>query len=119
MSKFHTDPNCLFCKIAAGEIPSTKVYEDENVYAFRDINPQAPVHILVIPREHIVSVGALDEGNSVHAAKCLEAAAKIAGQEGLANGFRLISNCGPDAGQTVPHLHFHILAGKELGEQMV
>lgn len=119
MSKFHTDPDCLFCKIAAGEIPSTKVYEDESVYAFRDINPQAPVHILVIPREHIVSAGALDESNSDSAAKCLEAVAKIAKQEQLVNGFRLISNCGPDAGQTVPHLHFHILAGKELGEKMV
>ncbi|MCM1149278.1 MAG: histidine triad nucleotide-binding protein [Butyricicoccus sp.] len=119
MSKFHTDPDCLFCKIAAGEIPSTRVYEDEDVYAFRDINPQAPVHILVIPREHIVSAGALDGSSSAHAAKCLEAVAKIAGQEGLVNGFRLISNCGPDAGQTVPHLHFHILAGKELGEKMV
>lgn len=119
MNKFHTDPECLFCKIAAGEIPSTKVYEDENVYAFRDINPQAPTHILVIPREHITSAGALDETNSAHAAKCLEAAAKIAAQENLGGGFRLISNCGPDAGQTVPHLHFHILAGKKLGEQMV
>ena len=116
---FHTDPECLFCKIAAGDIPSTKVYEDGNVYAFRDINPQAPTHILVIPREHIASAGELDGENSVHAARCLEAAAKIARQEGLDNGFRLISNCGPDAGQTVPHLHFHILAGKKLGEQMV
>ena len=119
MKQFHTDAQCLFCKIAAGEIPSAKVYEDENVYAFRDINPQAPVHILVIPREHIASAGALDAENSVHAARCLEAAARIAAQEGLEGGFRLISNCGPDAGQTVPHLHFHILAGKKLGEQMV
>ena len=118
-TKFHTDSDCLFCKIAAGDIPSTKVYEDESVYAFRDINPQAPTHILVIPREHIASAGELDGENSVYAAKCLEAAAKIAKQEGLDNGFRLISNCGPDAGQTVPHLHFHILAGRKLGEKMV
>lgn len=119
MKTFHTEPDCLFCKIAAGEIPSTKVYEDENVYAFRDINPQAPTHILVIPREHIVSAGAVNTDNSAYAAKCLEAVAKIAEREGLSNGFRLISNCGPDAGQTVPHLHFHILAGRELGEKMV
>jgi len=119
MKNFHTESDCLFCKIAAGEIPSTKVYEDENVYAFRDINPQAPTHILVIPREHIGSAAEVDEGNSVYAAKCLEAVAKIAKQEGLESGFRVISNCGPDAGQTVRHLHFHILAGKKLGEQMV
>ena len=111
--------DCLFCKIAAGEIPSTKVYEDEYVYAFRDIAPQAPTHILVIPKEHIASVGEIDCENSALAAKCLEAAAKIAKQENLSGGFRVISNCGDDAGQTVHHLHFHILGGKKMGEKMV
>ena len=111
--------DCLFCKIVAGDIPSTKVYEDEYVFAFRDIAPQAPVHILVIPKEHIASVGEINETNSRLAAKCLEAAAKIAVQEKLDVGFRVISNCGDDAGQTVHHLHFHILAGKSLGEKLV
>ncbi len=110
--------DCLFCKIAAGEIPSTCVYEDENVYAFRDINPQSPTHILVIPREHIPSVAALTSENSHHAARCLEAAARIAEQEGLTGGYRVISNCGDDAGQTVKHLHFHILGGRRLSDQM-
>lgn len=119
MATHHTDPDCLFCKIAAGEIPSTKVYEDENVLAFRDIAPQAPVHILVIPKEHIASAGEIDESNSHMAAHCLEAVAKIAKQEHLSGGFRVISNCGADAGQTVPHLHFHILAGKTMSEHMV
>ena len=110
--------DCLFCKIAAGEIPSTCVYEDENVYAFRDINPQAPTHILVIPREHIPSVAALTAENSHHAARCLEAVARIAEQEGLSGGYRVVSNCGDDAGQTVKHLHFHILGGKRLSDRM-
>ncbi len=111
--------NCLFCKIAAGIIPSTKVYEDEYVFAFRDIAPQAPVHILVIPKEHMESMNDVTPENSLCAAKCLEAIALIAKQEKLDNGYRVISNCGEDAGQTVKHLHFHILAGKKLGEQMV
>ncbi len=113
------DDNCLFCKIIKGEIPSNKVYEDGDCYAFRDINPQAPVHILVVPKHHIVSVGDIDGTNSVYAAKCLEAVAKIARQEGLDSGFRVISNCGDDAGQTVHHLHFHILAGRSMGEKLV
>ena len=111
--------DCLFCKIIAGEIPSDKVYEDESVLAFRDINPQAPVHILVIPKVHIPSVAAVDADNAAVCAKCLEAVAKIAAQEKLEKGFRVISNCGPDAGQTVPHLHFHILAGKDMGEKLL
>ena len=111
--------DCLFCKIAAGEIPSTKVYENDNVLAFRDIAPQAPVHILVIPKTHVASVGAITPENSVLAAQCLEAVAVIAKQEKLDNGFRVISNCGADAGQTVPHLHFHILAGSKMSEKMV
>ena len=111
--------NCLFCKIIAGEIPSNKVYETEDVLAFRDIAPQAPVHILVIPKKHIASVGEINAENAAYAAKCLEAVAVIAKQEGLDNGFRVISNCGEDAGQTVHHLHFHILAGTKLSEKMV
>ena len=111
--------DCLFCSIAKGEIPSSKVYEDEYVYAFRDINPQAPVHILVIPREHVASCGEITPENSHLAARCFEAIAKIARQENLSGGFRVISNCGPDAGQTVHHLHFHILAGQNMGEKLL
>ena len=111
--------NCLFCKIIAGEIPSSKVYEDECVYAFRDINPQAPVHILVVPKEHICCADAIDETNSAAVAKCFEAIAKIAKAEGLENGYRVINNCGADGGQTVMHLHFHILGGVKLSEKMI
>ena len=111
--------DCLFCKIIAGQIPSNKVYEDDAVYAFRDIAPQAPVHILVIPKTHVASAAQIDGENSVLAARCFEAIAKIAKAEGLDSGFRVISNCGADAGQTVEHLHFHILAGKNLGEKLV
>ena len=110
--------DCLFCKIAAGEIPSTRVYEDNWVYAFRDINPQAPTHILVIPKEHIDSAACLNAENSVHAVKCLEAIAVIAENERLDNGFRIVSNVGEDGGQTVKHLHFHVLGGKKLPEKM-
>ena len=109
--------DCLFCKIAAGEIPSNKVYEDEKVLAFRDINPLAPTHILVIPKEHIPSIDALNGENAGAATACLLAIPKIAAQEGLMpGGYRVVSNCGPDAGQTVPHLHFHILGGRKLGD---
>lgn len=111
--------DCIFCKIAAGEIPSDRVYEDEKVVAFRDINPQAPVHILVVPREHIVSAADIDGSNSHLVSHCFEVIAKVAAQEGLEQGFRVINNCGVHGGQTVPHLHFHILAGKELGETLV
>ncbi len=111
--------NCIFCKITAGEIPSAKVYEDELVLAFRDINPQAPVHILVVPKEHLISAADITEQNSSIVAHCFEVIAKIAKQEGLTKGFRVINNCGEDGGQTVPHLHFHILAGAKLGEKMV
>ncbi len=110
--------NCLFCKIIAGEIPSTKVYEDELVYAFRDINPQAPVHILVIPKKHISSIAAADEATDQELAACLRAVKKIAEAEKLDNGYRVVSNCGPDACQSVPHLHFHILGGAKLSEKM-
>ena len=109
---------CLFCKIVAGEIPSSKVYEDGSVLAFRDINPQAPTHILVIPKEHIPSVAGVTAENSKVVAHIFEMIPMIAEKEGLVNGYRVVSNCGPDAGQTVPHLHFHILGGKELALEM-
>ncbi len=109
---------CLFCKIVAGEIPSTKVYEDETVLAFRDINPMAPTHILVIPKEHIPSVDGVTPDNSGVVAHIFEVIPRIAAAEGLTNGYRVVSNCGPDAGQTVPHLHFHILGGRELTLEM-
>ncbi len=110
--------NCLFCKIAAGEIPSTKVYEDDTILAFRDIAPQAPTHILVIPKTHIPSVDGVTAENSALVAHIFETIPAIAAQEGLANGYRIVSNCGADAGQTVPHLHFHILGGTVLNTQM-
>ena len=110
--------NCVFCKIVAGEIPSTKVYEDETVLAFRDIQPQAPTHILVIPKMHIPSVAGVNAENSGVVAHIFEAIALVAEKEGLSNGYRVVSNCGPDAGQTVPHLHFHILGGRELTLEM-
>ena len=107
--------DCLFCRIAAGEIPSTCVYQDEATFAFRDIHPQAPVHVLVIPRRHLDSIAEVDETNAASVARCLETVAKVARLEGLDDGFRVISNCGENAGQTVRHLHFHVLAGKEMG----
>ena len=110
---------CLFCKIAAGEIPSKKAYEDESVYAFHDIAPQAPVHILVVPKKHICCARGIREENSVYVAKCFEAIAKIAKQEGLMNGFRVINNCGEDGGQTVMHLHFHLIGGVKLSEKIL
>ena len=110
--------DCLFCKIIAGEIPSSKVYEDDYCYAFRDINPQAPVHILVVPKDHIPSVDGINAENSAGVAKIFEAIPVIAKAEGLTGGYRVISNCGDDACQTVKHLHFHILGGKKLSEKM-
>lgn len=109
---------CIFCKIIAGEIPSTKVYEDETVFAFRDINPQAPVHILVVPKTHIGSAAEINGENSGVVAHIFEVIAQIARQEGLENGYRVVSNCGADGRQSVQHLHFHILGGRELTEQM-
>ena len=110
--------NCLFCKIAAGIIPSTKVYEDEQVYAFRDIAPQAPTHILVIPKAHISGMSEVNAENAALVGHCLAVAAQIAKDEGLQNGYRIVSNCGDDAGQTVHHLHFHILGGRKLSLEM-
>lgn len=105
--------DCIFCKIIAGEIPSTKVYEDEQVLAFRDIQPQAPTHILVIPKTHISGCGAITADNSAVVAHIFEVIPQIAAAEGITD-FRVVSNQGADAGQTVPHLHFHILGGSTL-----
>ena len=110
--------NCLFCKIAAGVIPSTKVYEDEKVLAFRDIAPQAPTHILVVPKAHIESVNGITADNSAVVAHIFQVIPTIAKAEGLEGGYRVVSNCGRDAGQTVFHLHFHILGGKALSLEM-
>ena len=110
--------NCLFCKIVAGEIPSTKVYEDETVLAFRDIAPQAPTHILVIPKVHIASVAEINGANSTLVAHIFEVIARVAQAEGLTDGYRVVSNCGTHAGQTVHHLHFHILGGRQLNLEM-
>ena len=106
--------DCLFCKIAAEEIPSTKIYEDEWVYAFADIDPQAPFHAIVIPKEHIASAAEITAENSGLIAKVFEAIAKIAEQENLEKGFRVVNNCGADGGQTVGHIHFHLLARRNL-----
>ena len=110
--------DCLFCKIGAGEIPSTKVYEDEKSLAFRDIAPMAPTHILVIPKTHIGSVAELTAENADVVAHIFATIPQIAEAEGLTNGYRVVSNCGPDAGQTVRHLHFHILGGRQLTLEM-
>ena len=113
------DDNCIFCKIIKGDIPSNVVYEDDLCYAFRDINPQAPTHILVVPKTHIRSVAELDSSSEALVGHMFTVIAKIARNEGLEGGYRVISNCGADAGQTVPHLHFHILGGAKMGEKMV
>ncbi len=110
--------DCLFCKIAANEIPSTKVYEDENMLAFRDIHPQAPVHVLVIPKKHIGSMDEVNTDNSDVVARIFEKIPEIAKTAGVKTGYRLISNCGEDACQSVHHLHFHILGGRKLPENM-
>ncbi len=110
--------DCIFCKIIAGDIPSAKVYEDDDMYAFRDINPQAPVHVLVVPKKHIPSMDAVTADNSAVVAKIFEQIPKIAAAEGLTGGYRVISNCGPDACQTVKHLHFHILGGRAMADRM-
>ncbi len=106
--------NCLFCKIAAGEIPSTILYEDDKIIAFNDIDPKAPVHFLVIPKAHIGSVSEITSENSAVLADIFERIAILAEEKGLGSGYRVVSNCGEDAGQTVPHLHFHVLAGRNL-----
>lgn len=111
--------DCLFCKIIAGEIPSNKVYEDETMLAFHDINPEAPVHVLVIPKKHIPSMDGVDAENSKWVAAIFEKIPHIAKLAGITNGYRVISNCGADAAQSVMHLHFHILGGCKLPEHIV
>lgn len=111
--------DCLFCKIVNGEIPSKKVYEDENVYAFYDINPQAPVHAVVIPKQHIAaSADEIDASNSAVIAKLFEAIPAVAKAAGITNGYRIVNNCGEDACQSVRHIHFHVLGGAKLSESM-
>ena len=110
--------DCLFCKIIDGTIPSGKVYEDEYVFAFKDINPQTPVHILVVPKIHMESADAVNGENSTYVAKIFEAIPKIAAEAGLTNGYRVITNCGADACQSVKHLHFHVMGGRPLPENM-
>ena len=110
--------NCIFCKIIAGSIPSTKVYEDETILAFRDIAPQAPTHILVVPKAHIEDCNGITAENSAVIAHIFEVIPQIAKAEGLVNGYRVASNTGADSGQTVPHLHFHILGGKTMDLKM-
>ncbi len=108
--------DCLFCKIIKGEVPSKKVYEDEYVYAFHDIEPTAPVHILVIPKKHISTLNDVNSENSAVISKIYEAIAKIAKQEGIdKDGYRVVSNCNKMAGQTVFHIHFHLIGGREMG----
>ena len=108
--------DCLFCKIIKGEIPSTKVYEDETCYAFRDINPQAPTHVLVVPKTHIASVDAICAECADTVAHIFTVIPEIARAEGLTNGYRVISNVGEDGCQSVKHLHFHIIGGRKLSE---
>ena len=106
--------DCLFCKIISGEIPSTKIYDDEYVYAFADIEPQAPFHAVVVPKIHIKSADEITAENSIYVAKIYEAIAKISKEQKLEKGFRVVTNCGQDGGQTVGHLHFHLLARRYL-----
>ena len=107
--------DCIFCKIAAGEIPAKKAYEDESVVAFYDLEPQAPVHILIIPKAHISSCDEITEENSAVVAHIFEVAAKLGKELGLDKGYRIVNNCGADGGQTVHHLHFHFMGGRQFG----
>jgi histidine triad (HIT) family protein len=111
--------DCIFCKIITGDIPSKKAYEDDRVLAFYDLNPQAPVHVLVIPKTHIAGADEITAENASAVADVFAAIPKIAAGLGLTNGYRVVNNCGPDAHQSVRHLHFHLLAGKDLGEKIV
>ena len=106
--------DCLFCKIIRGEIPSKKVYEDDLTYAFCDIDPKAPIHFLIVPKQHIDSAAQITAENSGAVAACFETAAKLAAEYECADGCRIVNNCGAKAGQSVMHLHFHLLAGRDL-----
>lgn len=108
------DPGCLFCRIAAGEIPSDGVYEDEEVIAFRDINPRAPTHLLVIPRRHVAGAHSLTDADDRLLGRLFSVMRRLADDAGLANGYRIVTNVGPEAGQSVFHLHFHLLGGRPL-----
>lgn len=111
--------DCLFCKILKGEIPSAKVYEDKHAYAFRDIHPQAPVHVLVISKKHVADAAQNAALSDAELAALLRAAVHVAKLEGIdKSGFRVLTNCGPDACQSVPHLHFHVLGGRPMTEKM-
>lgn len=103
--------DCVFCKIAAGEIPSEAIYEDENLIAFNDLDPQAPIHFLVIPKKHITSLATLDEADSALISQIMLTIAKLAKENGL-EGYRVVTNIGEEGGQSVPHLHFHVLGGR-------
>ncbi len=107
--------DCLFCKIVAGEVPSKKVYEDELCYAFHDVKPRAPVHFLVVPKQHLTSAAEVTEENQALVGHIFTVIARLAKEMDLKNGYRVVTNCGRDADQTVPHLHFHVLAGTKLG----
>lgn len=110
--------DCLFCKIVKGELPSTKVYEDDEILAFNDIEPIAPIHILVVPKKHITSLAHMENGDEVIVGKIYKAINKIAEEKGFKQeGYRVIVNCGENGGQEVMHLHFHVLAGKKLGNK--
>ena len=111
--------DCIFCQIVEGKIPSDTVYQDEEIIAFRDINPQAPVHIVIIPRKHIASLSHLPEGGSALVGRMVAVANKLAGKEGIAEkGYRLVINCGKEGGQLVPHLHLHLVGGRQLSDQV-
>lgn len=110
--------DCLFCKIIEGDIPSTKVYEDDMVYAFRDINPMAPVHVLIVPKCHLASADEVNGDNSAYVSRIFEVIPKIAAAEELTEGYRVITNCGTYGCQSVKHLHFHLLGGKQLSEAL-
>lgn len=112
--------DCIFCKIIKGEIPSEKIYEDEDILAFKDINPATPIHVLVIPKKHISTLMEIEQEDSELMTKIMRAIQKVAKQLGVdKSGFRLIANCGPDSGQEVMHIHFHLLAGKKMGPKIV
>ena len=109
------DPDCLFCRIASGEIPSDRVFEDDEVIAFRDVAPRAPTHVLVIPRRHVADVHSLTDDDAALLAALFSALRRVADSERLASGYRIVTNTGPDAGQSVAHLHFHLLGGRQMG----
>ncbi len=106
--------NCVFCKIASNEIPSKKVYEDDQIVAFNDLDPQAPVHVLIIPKKHIQSADQIADDDTNIIGKIFMVASKIAKEMGLKKGYRIVNNCGEDGGQTVPHLHFHLMGGRKM-----